>query len=61
MSAPDLGQDAFGAAVLDADDRAQQFNRPGERRICFSIASESRSICSSRKSTCARTAPIQSA
>src|SRR3954452_512822 len=28
---PDLGEDAFGAAALDADDRAHQFNRGRER------------------------------
>ena len=47
-------------APLDAGDRAQQLNAPPRKgAICSSIASESRSICSSRKSMWARIAPTQ--
>ena len=51
----DLGDDHLGGAPLHAGDRAEQLNRRRRKgAICSSIASESRSICSSRKSMWAR-------
>jgi hypothetical protein len=56
----DLGQDALRAAALDAHNRAEQLNGRFKGRSCSSIMPVSRSICWSRKSMCARIAPIHS-
>ena len=58
----DLGDDGLGGALLRRRGSCTAAQRPARKGAsCSSIASESRSICSSRKSRWARIAPISSA
>ena len=58
----DLGDDALRRCAVERRGSCRAAQRPARKgAICSSIASESRSICSSRKSMWARIAPIHSA
>src|SRR5262249_46687378 len=57
----DLGDDVLGRTLLDAGLVQRSSIAAAKGASCSSIAAEMRWICSSRKSICARMAPIKSA